>query len=151
MAPSQNRVHAISKRPNRNFRIIKTGEARHFDVMAQLWNNKHEEYVERIAEEMKEAISHGFYLKCDMYFCFNRSRIFTKKNEPKRLDENNFIKPALDGLSKALKIDDTMFFAHHIEKTETEGEEHIVICIDPWRYRKRSEIIEELHEKIGSV
>jgi len=68
------------------------------------------------------AINQGLVLKVDCYFIFERSSIYTKKNTVKKTDHHNRIKAALDGLSKAIGIDDSYFFTVNAHKVIGERE-----------------------------
>lgn len=71
---------------------------------------------------MELAINQGLVLKVDCYFIFERSSIYTKKNTVKKTDHHNRIKAALDGLSKAIGIDDSYFFTVNAHKVIGERE-----------------------------
>jgi len=61
-------------------------------------------------------VNEGYLLEVKALFCFKRKRIFTLKNEPKKMDVSNRIKALHDCLGKILGIDDCLFFRIHAEK-----------------------------------
>lgn len=126
MPPSVNACHLVSRG-----RIIKTKEARLFDIQVKSWCLKNHLTVTRIKKEAAHALKSGFQFKVICYFSFPHTDLWTKKGEAKRLDVNNRLKPCLDAVAFATGIDDKHFFMHEEEKVECEEHPHVMIAIGP--------------------
>lgn len=119
---------------NRSVRQIKTSAGRAFDAKVQEYILKNKHHLDMIAAEIKVSMDLGYQLKIMCYYCFNKSDLWTKDKRVKRLDTNNRIKATLDGVSKAIGIDDRHFFAEEHEKIETdELTPHVMIAIGTHR------------------
>lgn len=90
-------------------RLIKTQAARNFDQM--IWRYKLTNFhnIELVKSKLGEIIDAGNFLAAHFVFCFPESRLFTKKNELKKIDSTNRLKSAEDAVSKILEIDDKYF------------------------------------------
>lgn len=90
------------------------------DVLAWAWKNKPilTEFFKLRDNEWK----HAQCFSVDSYFVFKRERIWSQKNEPKRLDASNRLKAFHDSLSSVLGIDDKYFFGGRFEKITGENE-----------------------------
>jgi hypothetical protein len=94
--------------------MIKTKQAR-------LFNNQVNHYIYRCNQKeefklLKEIVDSGHSLRVDAYFIFPRSKLITKKNTLKKIDANNRLKPALDGLADLIGIDDSHFVSGNCQK-----------------------------------
>ena len=135
MSPSVNACHLVSRG-----RIIKTKEARLFDLSVKGWILRNHFTVERIRKEAAIALKSGFQLKIICYFCFQSTDIWTQKGEVKRLDVNNRLKPTLDAIAMAIGIDDKYFFEHEEMKVETDEEPHTMVAIGPVKPTKKKNL-----------
>jgi Holliday junction resolvase RusA-like endonuclease len=100
-------------------RLIKTSIGRDYEKRCQLFALTHSKEIEGMAALARSWVENGSTVRVDVYFIFKKERIFSKKNEPKKLDVDNRLKPCLDQLSNMLKIDDKYFFAGWREKLWT--------------------------------
>lgn len=97
-------------------RFIKTKEAREFDSQfeAWMWENKSE--LKYASASVRDLASKGNILALDLNFYFPEDQLFTKKDTIKQLDLNNRMKSAIDAVSKAIGVDDSIFFSHLAQK-----------------------------------
>jgi hypothetical protein len=127
MSPSVNATHAVRSYGG-SARILKTQEGRLFDKQVEIWILRNQQLLHKIKPEIESAMKES-QLKVMLYYCFNHSQLWTKDNRVKQLDTNNRIKPALDGISRAIGIDDRHIFAEEHEKVETDENPHIMVAI----------------------
>lgn len=97
-------------------RFIKTKEAREFDSQfeAWMWSNKSD--LKYTAASVRALAAQGCILALDLNYYFPEEQLFTKKDTIKQLDLNNRMKSAIDAVSKAIGVDDSIFFSHHAQK-----------------------------------
>ena len=89
-----------------------------FKKACHLWRDGRPSVVESIALELVEWLKGGLMIRVDAYFVFSRARLWTLNGSPRKLDANNRLKPALDGLVSCLGIDDAYFWGGHCEKIQ---------------------------------
>ena len=91
--------------------------------------------IEEISDKVTKLVKGGFLLQAHYLFCFPRERLFTKKNEVKRLDSTNRLKSAEDAVSKILNIDDKYFIKNTTERAisckSLNGGEYFHVLITP--------------------
>lgn len=63
-------------------------------------------------------------------FYFKREKLFSKKNEPKKLDVSNRLKASHDSLSKMFGIDDKLFFRVFAEKCVCPDGMEEMMCVE---------------------
>lgn len=130
MPPTANR----QVMPSRG-RLIKTNAARHFDTMIAQYRMANFRAIEEISNKVTKLIKDGFLLQAHYLFCFPKDRLFTKKNEIKRLDSTNRLKSAEDAVSKILNIDDKYFIKNTTERAisckSLNGGEYFNVLITP--------------------
>jgi len=130
MPPTINNSLA-SIRIGNSFRQIKSVDARAFDKQVQIWINRNEASLKTIRQEIKAKMDDGFQLRIMCYYCFAHEDLWTLKDKPKRLDTNNRIKATLDGIARAIEVDDRHFFGEEHEKVETQqSPPHVMAIID---------------------
>ena len=97
---------------------------------------------------MNEMIKEGAMFELHLYFCFPSSRLYTKKNELKKLDTTNRIKSIEDAISKLLGVDDKYFNPTRAERVICkllEGEGHVHCQIfKSQKLRQEKEILDFL-------
>lgn len=132
MSISVNKSHAV-RTIKGSARITKTKDGRLFDQEVAIWMLKNTHKLQKAKDEIKLALNQGYQLKLMLYFCFSHEQLWTKDGRVKRLDTNNRVKAAVDGIAKALDIDDSVFFAEEHEKVETDEEPHIMVAIGTFK------------------
>lgn len=124
LPPSENtRLFAVRSR------MVKSKVHRQYTDLCHLWANHNQKAFDdirnQLLDKMMECHQAGrhFALRVDCYFVFEHSRIYTQANALEKLDADNRIKAALDGLSSILGIDDRHFFASSCEKLTTHSKD----------------------------
>ncbi len=139
-----------------NGRMIKTREARIYDAQVALFIQKNKTRLKQITELLKPQIEDGkLALNVDCFIAFHSERVFTRSAKAeswaKTIDANNRLKSCLDGLVRALDVDDKYFFAGNCEKITcaSEYDEQVVFCIQLFEPRRLSDIIQLIAEDSG--
>lgn len=135
MPPSSNAMYASVRG-----RLIKSKEGRTFESEYKLYELLKRPELLAKKTTLLEACNAGYVLKIDAYFLFPKEKLFTKQNVVKKMDANNRLKPALDGLSYCLGIDDKMFFSGTCEKIETTGRPKVKFRISLMRHRNDDDL-----------
>lgn len=127
-------------------RLIKTKKAREFDKQVDEYCRANRAKLNEIKETLIPALSlQG--LKIDCFFIFHEDRLVTKTKKAKDwlkvLDANNRLKSTLDGISKALQIDDKFFIAGNCEKVSCKslGEQRVLIRIKPQNLKSLEQVL----------
>ncbi len=113
LPPSSNQLYASVRG-----RLIKSVEGRKYDAAVSLY--KLRKFID--LDKITNAFSNAGILEIETIFVFHRKRIIGLKNQIKKLDTSNRIKPCHDGLARILEIDDCYFKA---------GKFSIATCDDP--------------------
>lgn len=87
-------------------RLIKSNEARLYDREIQIWSLRNKNKLVSYKIELRELIQKGFMLKVSVILNWEKSKLLTKKGEPKKNDLDNRLKSCLDAVSKLVEIDD---------------------------------------------
>jgi hypothetical protein len=117
-------------------RLIKTKKAREFDKQVNEYCRANRAIIKEIKKELTPALAMQG-LKIDCFFAFHEDRLVTKTKKAKDwlkvLDANNRLKSTLDGISKALEIDDKFFIAGNCEKVSCKSleDQRVLIRIKP--------------------
>lgn len=86
----------------------------------------------------------GYMVRLDLYFFAHGTRLYTQKNEVRKYDTSNLIKPIEDEVAKMLRIDDSYFFYGSHEKAETKRPDPFCnLMLKPWKPRTFQEIKEQ--------
>lgn len=114
--------------------------------------SKEYEYFRRSFDSWAVANKQGILVARDMvkntgveveaFFGFHRDRLYTKKNEFKRLDVSNYLKGLHDCLAVHLEVDDRAFFSVVAEKFSVPDplDEQVIVRLSPFQPRALSEI-----------
>lgn len=111
MPPTANRLYLPI-----NGRFIPSPELKMFKKKMELYGLQNKAHLREIASHCLCAISNGYGLHFDRKFIFPRSKIFSKKNEPKKYDVTNRIKAIDDGISLLIGVDDKFIFESRSRK-----------------------------------
>ncbi len=108
-------------------------------------NNGLVKEVYRTLKEMKDALEKHqkpFALQVDCYFAFHLSRVLTLKNHAQKLDTDNFMKAAIDGLVKVIGIDDKYYFSCGAQKVTVDSNQRecALLRITPMKPRTLTDI-----------
>ena len=106
-------------------RLIKSNEARIYDQKCLIYSMSKSNLIKEI------KINETDFLYIETHFVFLKNRLFTKKNELKKLDCTNRIKSCHDNLCKMLNIDDKQFIEGKFSKSycEEPHQEQVIIKI----------------------
>jgi len=165
--PSVNKIYG-----NRVVPIFKPGSEKKFAVTRKkekcllefesklnLWMIMNKESINSAKIFMQNNIKLGNQLSVDCYINVPESQMMTKektkgrgefkivteKSYPKGVDVNNYLKSALDGLTKMTGIDDKYFVQGHYEKTKKkDGSQCMIIVIKGTNIRTFQSLKNEL-------
>lgn len=101
MCPTNN--HRLM--PSRG-RLIKSPEFRIFDQKIELWRLRNRYFLDDSKAEVERWLKAGNCLEVELDFCFPRSKLVSKKNEPKKIDVDGRIKSTLDAIFHLIGCDD---------------------------------------------
>lgn len=113
-------------------RLIKTNAARVFDKQIAFYKLVNFKKIEELKGRMEALLKKGAVFRLEIYFCFPREKLFTKKNEMKMLDVDNRLKSCTDSFVKLIGIDDKHFVQTKIEKVLcklSDGKEYIHLIV----------------------
>lgn len=105
-----------------NGRLIKSNESRKYDVQIERIKIK----LFRELDEFKKLINQNSFLRVDVICVFPFKKVFTKKNELRKFDHSNRVKPIFDSISKLVGLDDSHFIDGRIIKSFHEFDYEIV-------------------------
>ena len=126
--PSANKQMTIA-----NGRFIKNSEARIFDGKIQEYRLRNWRILEQAKKELDLWISSGMQIEIELFFVFQKDRVFTKGSKAKspyrRIDSNNRIKSSIDAVCKLLEFDDMIIFKETSHKVtcEDHGQEQLIV------------------------
>jgi hypothetical protein len=81
-------------------------------------------------KKLQSWVDNGVYFEVKATFFFEKSRILTLKNSPKKLDVQNREKALFDGIATLLSIDDSLFFKTSAEKRIVSSGESDTVTIE---------------------
>jgi len=124
--PTSNMQYAIVFRPTGRQFVPKKELVQYKKAMADYFLRNHV-----AIKHAREVLGGGKALSVQAFFAFERSRLFTKKGNFKRLDVSNRLKALHDCLAKALLLDDSCFVHIGAAKypVDTKDEEHCCVNI----------------------
>lgn len=111
LAPTINQSRAIFRG-----RMINTAEHRQFYSDMNIWRLRHQANI----QEFHAFFQNKNLLICEIIHYVHRSRLWTKAGMPKKFDVDNRMKNQIDGLCKALDVDDKWIFKVTCEKRTIE-------------------------------
>lgn len=148
MPPTSNKSYwAKSVRTQTGYfaKMVKSNELRGYQQTMQQWAQVNSMGLHKNRRLITDWINKGFMIRLDSYVCFNKEKIWTLKNMPKKNDLKNRLKALHDCVSDIMGIDDKLFFAGYDEKCVTEKEEGVLIVFSPHAPRNIAEVpIEDL-------
>ena len=104
MPPTSNKLYTSVRG-----RLIKSAEARNFDLKAQRWAYVNNQAIQALKLNLEAIRANGGCFKLTVWFIFDKSSVFTKKGELKKLDHSNRIKQTHDMIAKIIGYDDSLF------------------------------------------
>lgn len=111
-------------------RFVKTKVAKQFDVACEAWRLTHRVDLKYYGLIIRTLVANGNILALDLNFYFPESELFTKTDTVKRMDLNNRMKSAIDAVSTALGVDDSVFFSHTAQKMVSDNDtSYIWACV----------------------
>lgn len=142
LAPSANEAYFVT----RYGKMAPTAIYRCFERACKKWRAGRPDTAEMIEHRLNAWLEIGLMIRVDAYFVFERGRLWTLDGRPQKLDANNRLKPALDGLVACLRIDDLYFWADHVEKVQCSfaDQERTVFVLSPMRPRRDGELFAKL-------
>lgn len=81
-------------------------------------------------KKLKSWVDLGIFLDVRATFFFEKSQVFTLKKQPKKMDVQNREKALLDGLSRHMQIDDSLFFRVSAEKKLATVNQPVGVCVE---------------------
>jgi len=107
-------------------RLIKTNASRVFTSKVKSFKIRNCRLFDDLESKLKDKT-----FRVDYYFVFAKKRCIGIKNQIKQLDVSNYLKPAQDGLSFCLNIDDKFIKSSFIEMIQCnlESQEQVIIVI----------------------
>jgi hypothetical protein len=91
-------------------RLIKSNESRLYDRSINFYILKRQSQVFEERRLIETWIKEGSLVQIELNFNWQKEKLFSKKNEPKRLDLDGRIKEAIDAVSDILNFDDKFLF-----------------------------------------
>lgn len=123
-------------------RRIPSSEFVDFKREMSRWAGKYASFLSEVQALMAYWIVEGYMIQIDLYICLGRTRLFTLKDTPKRLDASNRIKAMEDAISEITLVDDKHFWRVSAEKIECEAQEDecTIAILTPIKARKRNSL-----------
>lgn len=148
--PSVNKQYKTIIRRNRFNRLIST-KASSKDLVSyrsvfQQWALINARKIQNIKNEISKWKS---FIECELYFAFNKDKLFTKQGKAKKIDTSNRDKALLDLLSTELGFDDSHFNVIRSEKIISKDPiEQVYILLRPSGIRTAIELEKELTDDL---
>lgn len=129
-------------------RRVRSGDLKKFLVWAARWKALHMRQMLDCEDQLRAWMREGYQIRVDSWFCFEYSRVYTKKYEIKALDAHNFTKPLHDALAELLNIDDRHFFSGLAEKvtTTTQEQQCTIVTFQKMKPTTKQLILESLKD-----
>lgn len=128
-------------------RMIKSKEARAFDDAVFVYGLKNKTRLLKISDMVKTWLLVDEVISVDCHFVLERRELYTKKNEIKSLDQNNFLKSSLDAVAKLIDVDDKYFFSNTCTKVQAPPngiDRQAIIVIKPMAIKTLEVLLSEI-------
>ena len=117
MPPSANALYRnVNRRFGKGSGRVKTNEYKIFESKIKQWAWQNPDQFTLARTFIKQVQSRGDLIRLDLTFFFERSRIITKDQRPKRLDTSNRLKAMHDALANMLGFDDCLIWSGAFDK-----------------------------------
>lgn len=125
-------------------RIVPTGHLKKFQKACEQYEKDNFLLLGKARQVCRSWMLEGYMVRLDLYFFAHGTRLYTQKNEVRKYDTSNLIKPIEDEVAKMLRIDDSYFFYGSHEKAETKRPDPFCnLMLKPWKPRTFQEIKEQ--------